>query len=348
MARIIYGVAGQGIGHASRSKILIEHLLSQGHQVRVVSHDKGYENLSPFFEVLKITGLHITYKENQAKYLETLFSNIKKLPKLQKTFKQVSDLVTNFKPQIVISDFEPITSLVSNLEGVPLISIDNLHQMTHTKISYPREFFQEALTAKTITRLMVHSAKAYLVTSFFKTTVTHANTYLMPPILRKEVLEIQPTTGDFILVYTTSNFSKVIDILKKINAHFIIYGVGDRPNEDNLVFKSPSQAGFLKDLAECQAVFATAGLSLISEALHLGKPYLAMPVEGQFEQILNAYYLEKLGYGQFLQKVTKENVETFLLNLGKYRLNLLKYKKEDNQKIFNKLDNLIKQYSLKN
>ncbi|MCX6779422.1 MAG: teichoic acid biosynthesis protein, partial [Candidatus Magasanikbacteria bacterium] len=127
MARIIYGVAGQGIGHASRSKIIIEHLLNQGHQVKVVSHDKGYENLSPFFEVSKITGLHITYKENQAKYLETLFSNIKKLPKLQKTFKQVSNLVANFKPQLIISDFEPITGLIANLNGIPLISIDNLH-----------------------------------------------------------------------------------------------------------------------------------------------------------------------------------------------------------------------------
>ncbi|MCX6779421.1 MAG: glycosyltransferase, partial [Candidatus Magasanikbacteria bacterium] len=204
------------------------------------------------------------------------------------------------------------------------------------------------LTAKTVSKLMVHNAKAYLVTSFFKTSVTHPRTYLFPPILRKEVLETKPTVGNFILVYTTSNFSSVIDVLKKINAQFIIYGVGEHLNEDNLIFKLPSQVGFLKDLASCQAIFATAGLSLISEALHLGKPYLAMPVKGQFEQILNAYYLEKLGYGKFLQKITKENIESFLSDMGIYRENLLKYKKEDNQKIFSKLDNLIKQYSLKN
>jgi uncharacterized protein (TIGR00661 family) len=44
-------------------------------------------------------------------------------------------------------------------------------------------------------------------------------------------------------------------------------------------------------------VIANSGFSLICEALYLGKPYLAIPVRHQFEQVLNAYYVDKMGYG---------------------------------------------------
>jgi uncharacterized protein (TIGR00661 family) len=39
---------------------------------------------------------------------------------------------------------------------------------------------------------------------------------------------------------------------------------------------------------------ATAGFTLISEALHLKKPYLALPMIGQFEQAINAVFLEEM------------------------------------------------------
>lgn len=48
----------------------------------------------------------------------------------------------------------------------------------------------------------------------------------------------------------------------------------------------PGLAGFLQDLASAKAVMATAGFTLISESLQLGKPYLAMPMDGQYEQQL--------------------------------------------------------------
>ena len=31
--RILYGVVGEGMGHATRSRVVIAHLLEQGHEV---------------------------------------------------------------------------------------------------------------------------------------------------------------------------------------------------------------------------------------------------------------------------------------------------------------------------
>ncbi|HTS10848.1 MAG TPA: glycosyltransferase family protein [Candidatus Limnocylindrales bacterium] len=98
---------------------------------------------------------------------------------------------------------------------------------------------------------------------------------------------------------------------------------------------------FLQDLTAAKAVIANSGFSLISEALHLGKPYLAWPVKRQFEQVFNAFYIEKMGYGAYWDDLNKERVESFLFNLDFYRENLAQYPRQDNSALFAKLDELI-------
>jgi uncharacterized protein (TIGR00661 family) len=60
----------------------------------------------------------------------------------------------------------------------------------------------------------------------------------------------------------------------------------------------PLSPEFVHDLARCACVVSTAGHQLISEACFLGKPMLAIPEPGQYEQYINAFYLEKVGGGR--------------------------------------------------
>ena len=62
MAKIVYGVSGEGSGHSSRAREMISHLEAVGHIVKVVSYDRGYNNLKDEFDVFETEGLHITYK----------------------------------------------------------------------------------------------------------------------------------------------------------------------------------------------------------------------------------------------------------------------------------------------
>ena len=34
--RILYGVVGEGMGHAMRSRVVLEHLFGQGHEVEIM------------------------------------------------------------------------------------------------------------------------------------------------------------------------------------------------------------------------------------------------------------------------------------------------------------------------
>ena len=345
MAKILYGVTGQGSGHSSRSREIIDYLEKEGHIVKVVSYGSGYKNLKDSFDVEKIFGLYFSYKNNEVQYLSTFLKNSLKTPEAIKSIDKVSKIFDEFKPQIVFSDFEPISCLVANIKKVPLVSIDNQHRITNTKIKFPKKYKQEALAAKVVTSLMIFNTKACLIIGFLKTEVTNKKTFLFPPILRDEVLKTKTKKGDYILVYLTSPFRGLIDILKNINKKFIVYGFDQDKKEGNLTFKKTSQKGFLKDLAGCEGIIANAGFTLITESLYLRKPYLALPVANQFEQILNAFQLEQLGFGKYWDELNKERIESFLYNIDLYRENLEEYKKEDNSKIFKKIDELIEKYA---
>ena len=66
-----------------------------------------------------------------------------------------------------------------------------------------------------------------------------------------------------------------------------------------------------------------------------------MPVRNQFEQIFNAFWLGRTGYGAFWEELPKERVESFLFNLPHFREKLAEYPKTSNRELFDKLDALI-------
>jgi uncharacterized protein (TIGR00661 family) len=341
MANILYGVNGEGSGHSTRAKEVISHLQGRGHNVHVASFDRGLRNLSESFPVTEIFGLRLTYVNNRVRYNRTVARNLIKAPRARRSVKQLLGLMEEQKIQLVITDFEPLTCHAGHRRRVPVIAIDNQHAITNTSVTLPRGYRRDAATVKLVTRMMTPRASAYLVLSFFPAAVKRRNTFLFPPIVRQEVLATRPRDGDYALVYVTSPSEDLAALLRQVRYKFIAYGFGVERQDGNIQFKKPSMDGFLHDLAAAGAVIANAGFSLVSEALHLGKPYLAVPVQSQFEQTFNAYYVDKLGYGAFWEKLDKEKIESFLFNLPFYAEKLKSYPRAGNQALLAKLDDLI-------
>jgi uncharacterized protein (TIGR00661 family) len=134
-------------------------------------------------------------------------------------------------------------------------------------------------------------------------------------------------------------------LLNSVRCPFIAYGFNKEGAEGNILYKKPSLDGFFSDLVNARAIIANSGFSLVTEALHLGKPYLAVPVSHQFEQIFNAYWLEKSGYGAYWEELNKERVESFLYNLPQFRDALAHYPRQGNTALLEKLDTLIAGYA---
>ena len=94
-------------------------------------------------------------------------------------------------------------------------------------------------------------------------------------------------------------------------------------------------------VANCKAVVASAGFTLMTEALHLRKPMLALPMKGQFEQELNGLLLEDLGAGKNCPEVEPSAVGDFLYRLPEYREKLAGNGPAGGSEICAKLDELL-------
>ena len=349
MARIIYGVCGEGMGHAIRSKLLLDHL-SKKHEIKIFSSRGAFSFLSKHFEdVQEVQGLSIAYRNNRVSKIETVFHNILNVFGLIRSFREVKEVMDRFKPDIIISDYEIISAYAALVRRVPLVSVDNQH-IIKGKISFPKKFIREYIETVIVNRINIPAAKHYIVTSFFKPEKISAKLTVVPPIVRDAVLNTKENPrkshNNFILVYQTSDTNKkLIESLKRIDREFVVSGFNKEKKEKNIQFIKFNEKKFLKYLADCESIIANGGFTLISEALHLGKPVLSIPVINQFEQTLNAFYLDKLGYGKYSAHADKENITDFINNLDGYRDNLRRYNKQDNSLLIRKMDGLIRKAS---
>ena len=344
MAKIVYGVSGEGSGHSSRAREMLNHLLDLGHQVKVVSYDRGYRNLKDDFDVFETEGLHIASSDNKVSKVKTFTDNLQRLPRGHKRLNALrKDIFKTFLPDCVITDFEPMCAYLAHHYELPLITIDNQHRIRYMTYPCPERLQAERRMTINVIRAMVPRPDISLVTTFYNGDAKNDRTLFFPPILRREVLNLQPSDADHILVYLTSGFESFLKILKSFSREtFLVYGYDRHEQDGNLVLKPFSREGFLADFASCKAVMATAGFTLMTEAFYLRKPYLALPMRGQFEQELNAHWLAKLKYGVNLRRVRSEAVGNFLYRVPDFRENLSAYNAVDNSAIKDKLEELLR------
>jgi uncharacterized protein (TIGR00661 family) len=345
MARIVYGLAGEGSGHAMRARVVLGHLVRAGHELKVATSDRGIAALAKEYDVTPVEGLSIAARDNRVSVLRTLARNVQKLPRGARSAREVrAKLFEQFRPQLVISDFEPLTAHLALRERVPLVTLDNQHFQRYVEHEHAPGLTREARTTLTIVRAIVPRSQRSIVTSFLPGKPRNERTFVVPPILRPEILAARPSRGEHVLVYCTQVYESLIDDLRSLaRVPFRLYGFERAGKDKNLEFKKFSAEGFLADLAGARAVIATAGFTLLGETLHLGKPLLALPMKGQYEQELNSYLLGRSGWGRDGRNATRETLGDFLFRLPEYEAALESYARQDNSRTFGVLDAAVRE-----
>jgi uncharacterized protein (TIGR00661 family) len=191
--KILYGVAGVGLGHSSRASTIIKHLESKGHQIKIITYGQALRVLKKDFDVFKANGPNMVFKRGILKKRLTLKDNLENLPRNLRRWKKFHTLMQDFSPDICISDMDPLVPILSNWYSLPLISIDNQHRLTNLKLKIPKEHYKEYLIAKNVVKTFVRKADAFIITSFAKAPVRKPKTFLVPPILRPEILKANPS-----------------------------------------------------------------------------------------------------------------------------------------------------------
>jgi uncharacterized protein (TIGR00661 family) len=336
--RILYGVAGEGMGHATRSHAFLTDLVGD-HDVLVVASGRAHDYLAQHFpEVREILGFSLAYEDNAIRRWETVTQNLRgagsRWPAQIRSF---YDVARDFQADVVVSDFEAFVLTVAARERVPAISVDNimmLDRCRHDEGIIGDDTLDFEL-ARQIARTKAPGLYWAVVPTFFRPPLRRWNTTLVAPVLREAVLAARPEQGEHLLVYQTAAGSEtLVRTLHKTGLPCRLYGVRRDLTEDlvdgELVYRPFSETGFLEDLRTARGVIAGGGFSLLSECVYLHKPVLSMPVAGQFEQTLNARYLERLGYGECAAAPSEEAILAFLERLSDHERRLEDYHQDGN------------------
>ena len=345
--KILYGVVGEGMGHAMRSRVVLEYLVAQGHDVHVIASQRAVDYLSQRLErVQRIHGLHIVYDENRVRRGKTLWSNVLAgTAAVPAQIRAYFELVEHFRPELVISDFESWTYFYAKLHRIPVLSIDNIQMINRCQhapeiIEADRSGFE---VARAFVKGKLPNCDHYLITTFYYPEIRKKDTSLYPPILRPEILAAPTQRGDHLLVYQTAEGNDALaQALAESGRECRIYGmrrgITEEQVEGNLRYQPFSERGFIADLASARAVIAAGGFTLMSECVYLHKPVLSSPVGGQFEQLLNALYLEREGYGRYAPTVDRAVLEAFLDAVPDCEQRLAAYRQDGNKLLFAALD----------
>lgn len=325
--RIFYSLCGEGLGHAIRSAVVIEYLINEGYDLMVFASDRAYQYLSTKFDnIYEISGFNTVYENNTARYKKTFIYNMKDAPSdLKNNINKMYKLARKFKPNLIISDFEFYANLLSHILRIPLLSIDNMHVITEAKYDSPNKYAKDKLFAEAVVHAFIQKADRTLIYSYFFPELKYKKTTkYVDPIIRDDIYKLKPTVGKHILVYQTSNSNSQLMKLLKNNPEqeFVVYGFHKDKKEDNVLFRSFNEKILYNDFKNAKCVITNGGFSFITEALQLEKPVLSIPVNKQYEQILNAMFIERLGYGEHHDYINQNILDSFISKLEVYRNNI--------------------------
>ena len=323
MGKIFYSVSGEGRGHATRVRAVVEGLRHE-HEVTIYAPEMAYDLLSQTYhqtnvEVRRIPGLCFQYTPNRKlDYVKTGWYGLTNLAGFPKLIQDLQHEIEQEQPDLVITDFEPTLPRAARRAGVPFISLNHQHfLLTYDLGSLPVELRMKAAFMSSFVGAFYKDQAQTIVSSFYFPPLRPecCNVEQIGVLLRPEILEATPEHGDYLVAYLRRSAPEnVYQALAESKHEVRVYGLGKRPNHGSLRFFEIDVYRFVEDLAGSRALISTAGNQLVGEALYLGKPVLAMPEDGNYEQGINAHFLErsKAGLSCAMQQLSGAVIRQFL------------------------------------
>ena len=102
--KILYGVVGEGMGHAIRSKVVLDFLVSEGHEVEIMASGRAVDFLKKHFPAVnRIHGYFMIAEENYIHRGKTFWLNVMKgAVGVPRNIAAYFELIDDFRPQAVI------------------------------------------------------------------------------------------------------------------------------------------------------------------------------------------------------------------------------------------------------
>lgn len=279
--KILYSIQATGNGHISRAMELMPFLQQYG-QVDVFLSGSN-SHLQPNLPVTyRSNGLSLFYSNNGGLDYLRMWKEFN----LKRIWKEAHELPVE-KYDLVLNDFESITSLACQLKKVPSIGFG--HQASFRSQNTPRNTKKD-LTGEWILK---QYAKA---TDYVGLHFKQYDDFIYSPVIKQEIIDANPVNEGHITVYLSHYSDEVVlqslEKVKDIRFEIFSKKVLQKTVKGNITLFPISNEGFTQSLIRSQGVITGAGFETPAEALYLGKQLLVLPIRGQYEQLCNAAALK--------------------------------------------------------
>jgi uncharacterized protein (TIGR00661 family) len=279
--KILYSVQATGNGHIARAAELLPFLSRYGKvDIFLSGSNSSLDTNLPVKFTSK--GLSLFYgNRGGLDYWKMLkaFSPIRIL--------QEARALPVEKYDIVINDFESITSLACKIKNVPFIHFG--HQASFLSAQTPRPSKKD-IAGECI--LKHYASSKHSIGLHFK----NYDDFIYSPVIKEKILQAEPSDKGHITVYL-SHYSdtvveKALSSVKDRQFHVFSKSKSQIGRKGNIVFKPVSNEGFTQSMINSHGVITGAGFETPAETLYLGKKLLCLPILGQYEQFCNAAALK--------------------------------------------------------
>ncbi len=282
--KIFYAVQATGNGHIARAKELIPYLQRYG-QVDVF--------LSGNNSNLKVD-LPVKYQSNGV----SLFYGNRGGLDYWKMAKELS-LINIIKEaralpvdqyDLVVNDFESITSLACKIKQVPSIGFG--HQASFKSKQTPRPNKKDWMGELVLNNYA--TATKYIGLHF-----EQYDEFIYSPIIKEQVLMASPKNLGHIAVYLSHYSDEVVaTYLNQLpNQLFHLFSKKTKTiqQQGNIIYMPIYSSLLTHFIFVSHGVITGAGFETPAEALYLNKKLLCVPIKGQYEQLCNAAALKNFG-----------------------------------------------------
>lgn len=332
--RFLFTVQGEGRGHFTQSLSLAAMLRKQGHEVVAVLVGKSESRQIPSFYIDKIgapvfdfnsPNFTNLYKQKRPSLFLSIVTNFSRPFHFRKSIFFVKSKIEEYRPDMVINFYEMITGMtfaaykLDKKLGVKMISIAHHYVLINNNYKTTSEQDLKYYFLRMLTRVTCQRSCKILALSFRNMPGSkEKNIVTVPPLLREQVFEIEPTQGDYIHGYmlNTGYFEEILDWHTK-NPHVPLRFFWDKKDADdttvideNLILHRLNDELFLKSMAGSMAYSTTSGFESICEALYYQKPILMIPVH--IEQEFNAFDAGLSGAGISSKKFKLNKLLNFM------------------------------------
>lgn len=282
--RILYAIQGTGNGHLTRALDVIPALQQRGELDLLVSGCQADLSL-PYPVKYRLSGLSFIFgKSGGVDFIQT-FSQAN----TRNFYREIRELPVK-EYDLVITDFEPISSWACLLANKPCIGLSNQVAVLNKHVPKPEEAgrmgkFILKNYSPTTTQYGFHFAR------FDETIFT--------PIIRKQVRELEVSNQGHYTVYLPAHDDhKIVNKLTRFKG--VEWQVFSKHNKqefrhENVLVQPIRNDAFLQSMASSAGVLCAAGFGTPSEVLYLQKKLLVIPIKNQFEQACNAAALQHMG-----------------------------------------------------